>query len=383
MGYREELGFISSVPDDEFPDFLFNPIYNNFGDEYYQLGISENPLVIKARSIRHKYSDFFSYMQALEDYNDYMKLLEEKYGGLSIIKNAIKAKREAMESGDSDLIEAYGNIIEDIIPPKPIPKNKKSIRQFIKAGVIPSKQLKQDIDSDDIIESAKFLYPDASGEELDSFDIFKKPPKRIRKAMERATETIAARDRRENLYSKFGNNNGADFIVEYLNNASKGYYTQKGEYKEKSLSDLVKEAKRRDAMIPELYEDELQPDVVCYSGFSSYGSERLVHRKEMEQIEIAKQLYSIGIDVTGNMSKNMSKQAIKVIRRSLGADSTPMTKKELKQQKKRQKKENKRLETQRDNDKLLSELLLKNKFSFQKDGGTLSLSLNDLMRGDD
>ena len=107
MGYREELGFISSVPDDEFPDFLFNPIYNNFGDEYYQLGISENPLVIKARSIRHKYSDFFSYMQALEDYNDYMKLLEEKYGGLSIIKNAIKAKREAMESGDSDLIEFH------------------------------------------------------------------------------------------------------------------------------------------------------------------------------------------------------------------------------------------------------------------------------------
>lgn len=381
--YKDELSFVTKAKNDSFPDFLFKPAYNDFGSEYYYLGTSTDPLVVKARSLRRKYGDYFSYIQALQVWQEYMDLLIEKYGGMSVIKNALKEKRKA-ERGDSDAdLSMYDNIIEDIIPERPIPKNKKSIREFIRAGVVPSRQLKEEPNYDAIKENTEAMYPVKDTSYMDVMDMFKKPPKHIRKALERASGRIAARNRKDNIYQKYGNNNGADFIVEYMNNASKGYYDTKGEFKEMSLSDIVKEDKHRESMLPELYEDELLANTSVVSSFGSNGN-RMMNRRELQQIEIAKNLYSIGIDVTGTMAKNMDKKAIKIIRRSIGAlDSQPMTKKELKKFKKDQKKEQKRLETQRDSDALLSEVLLKNKFSFNKSGSTLNFKLKDVIRNDD
>lgn len=110
---------------------------------------------------------------------------------------------------------------------------------------------------------------------------------------------------------------------------------------------------------------------------------RLIKASDYEKLEIIKDLYSIGIDVIGNMSKNMNKSAVRMIRQSLGAmDAEPMTKKELKKLKKRQKKERERINRQKDNDKLLSDVLLKNKFSFAKSGSTLNFRLRDIYNDD-
>jgi len=381
--YEKSLEPVKVAADNNFPDFLFNPVYNEFGDNYYQIGISSDPLVIKARSLRRKYSNYFDYVQAMEVYNDYMELLSEKYGGKSIIKNTLKARRKAEYSNNYDEVEAYETLFDDIIPDKPELKNKKKNREFLRAGVMLSNQTEgESLPEESIKESAEDLFGNPSGINIDEMDIFNKPPKRIRKSLERASCKIAAKQRKENLFSKFGNNSGADFIVEYMNNASKGYYDNKGTYKERSLKEIVKEEERRLSMPPELYEDEMTADISTISSFGS-SSNRMVKKSELAQIEIAKELYSIGIDVTGNMSKNMDKKAVKAVRRFIGVEENfPMSKKELKNLKKQQKKENRRLNEQQDNDRLLRDTLLKNKFSFDKNGSSLNFRLRDTMHDD-
>ena len=42
MSYSEELDFVTKAPDERFPEFLFNPSFNDFGDNYYQQSKSEN-----------------------------------------------------------------------------------------------------------------------------------------------------------------------------------------------------------------------------------------------------------------------------------------------------------------------------------------------------
>lgn len=380
--YEKSIEFVKEADNKLFPDFIFNPVYNDFGDDYYQMGISSDPLVVKARSLRRKYSNYFDYVQAMNTYNDYMELLGEKYGGKSIIKNLLKAKRKAEYNQDYDTFQAYDAFIEDIIPDKPELKNKKKNREFLRAGTMLSMETNERSSDEDIEDSASKMFGNPTGNDIDEMDIFKKPPKKMRKAINRASDRIAAKLRKDNLFSKYQNNSGADFIVEYLNNASKGYYDNKGIYKERSISEIAKDEEKRLSMPPELYEDEMTADTTTISSFATNGN-RLVKKSELQQIEIAKQLYSIGIDVTGTMAKGMDKKTVKVVRRFIGAEENyPMTKKELKKLKKKHKKENKRLLDQQDNDKLLRDTLLKNKFSFSKTDSTLNFRLKDVMRED-
>ena len=92
-----------------------------------------------------------------------------------------------------------------------------------------------------------------------------------------------------------------------------------------------------------------------------------------------KDLYGIGIDVIGTYGKSMNKQAVKMLRSTIG-DTEPMTKKELKKLKKKMKRDRELIERRRDNDRLLEKTLLSNKFDFSRTGETLQFRLKDLYR---
>lgn len=362
MTYAESLKPVLDLPDDRFPDLLFNPLLNDYEDDYYEIGISSDPLTLKARGLRKKYADFFDYIDALRIYNEYMDLLVEKYGSMSVIKNSLEV----------------GNM-PDIVPSKPKLKNNKKNRQFLKAGVIPSRQMFDITTSEELADAARVEFPDATGDDIDEMENFKKVNKKTQRALGTSFEKIASRNRRNNLYASASSAHGSEMIVEYLNQAAKGNYDDFGDPTgtNMSVAQIVEEM-RRDREIPQALRDAaLAPATKIVNG-------RLVKTAEWETIEIIKQFYDVGIDLTKGLSKTMDKKAVKMIKRSLGmTDTEPMTQKELKKFKKQSKKEAKLLEKRADHDATLSRVLLGNKVSFDKRGSSLNIRLRDLIRDDD
>lgn len=356
MSYKDELQFVAEADDSIFPDFLFEPMFNDHEDKYFEIGISEDPLVKKARSLRKKYSNYFDYLDALHVYYEYIDLLIDKYGSWSVVKNTYKV-----------------GLLEDVLPSKPRLKKSRRNKEYLQSGILPSRKIIEEDTSEDFIEASRYAMPDKTGKDVDETLEFNKIDKKTRKMLRKSIERIRGTSRRKNLYSNANNNNGADFIIEYLNQASKGYYDNIGKRKEPSVVELYKEDLRLRDIPEEIIESEMLANTQKYVGG------RMIRGKDFEQIEIAKDFYSSGIDIFGNMSKPMNKNAVKMLRQSIGAmDSKPMTKKELKKLKKKQKKEKERLNRQIDNDKTLSNILLNNKFGFEKSGSTLNFRLKDL-----
>jgi hypothetical protein len=208
---------------------------------------------------------------------------------------------------------------------------------------------------------------------VDEADRYKKLDKKTKKMIRQQVDQLAGRDRRKNLYSSNRTNNGADFIIEYLNQATKGFYDDKGEYKDKSLLDIIKEDEKYEFIPPELIDDEYLANT------NSIVGGRYVNAREQQKIDILKELYGLGIDVIGSYGKSMNKQSVKLIKSKIG-DVEPMTKKDLKRAKKRSKKERNLIEQVRDNDRVLEKALLSNKFEFSKNGDSINCRLRDIFR---
>lgn len=358
MNYADELNFVAEAEDDKFPKFLFTPIYNDFDDNYYKQSIADDTLSVSARGLRRKYSNFFDYCDAISIYNEYMDALLNKYGSMSIIKNGLRL-----------------GYLDEAIPPKPKLKNTKRNREFLRAGAVPSRPfLTEPISADAYIELARMNFPNSFGEDIKEEDRFVKLSKHTKRILNRTQERISGADRRHNLYKNNSVDNGTDFIVEYLNQATKGYYdgnvlSSSGD----SILDIIKDEEKYSALPPELVDAELNGNkTIVYNG-------RIVKAQDVAQIEIMKQLYSIGIDVLGNFGKSMNKNAVKMMRSSIG-DAEPMTKKDLKKYKKKVKKSNEIISNRRDSDKILERTLLNNKVDFTSGGNTLNFRLRDLYR---
>ena len=363
MGYREELQFVINSNKDIFPDFLFTPLFNDFGEECYQNGLSEDPRVKEAQKIRHKYKNYFDYINATMAYNDYMNHLVEKYGSLSIIKNSRKV-----------------GMFDDFVPPKPKLKKNRTNKEFLRSKIIPSRKIELEFDGDTIRQIANELYPlDRSAiQTIDEINRFQKPDKKTRKLNQKAIQQIAGLDRRNNLYRSSSTNNGVDFIIEYMNQTSKGFYDEKGERKEYSISEILKEERRKYGIPEELLIDEMNPNtsVVIHN--------RLVSRTEQQRIDILTELYKIGINLLDS-SKLMDKNSVKMIKKQAGDydeldDPSLMNKKELKRFKKRKKKEQEALLKRQDNDRILTKSLLSNRFNFESKGNNISFKLRDLYK---
>jgi hypothetical protein len=356
--YKDELEFVTKASDDLFPEFLFTTLKNDFEDGYYERSIVSDKLSASIRGLRRRYSNFFEYAEAITIYNEYIDNLIEKYGSLSIIKNALKA-----------------GLMEDPVPAKPKLKNNRQNREFMRAGITPSQKIeKENISDDEMVKLVRNTIPGKMGEDIDESHRFDKLSKSTKKMFRRQSSTMAGAMRRENLYRSNTSNHGADFIIEYLNERTKGeHYDSKGKITDMSILDIIKEDEKYASMPPELVEDEFKLHT------PTYQNGRLVNYRESQKIEILKELYGLGIDVIGSFGKAMDKKEVKMVRSSIG-DYEPMTKKELKKVKKKQKHERELIQRRSDGERSLEKTLLGNKFDFSKSGESLNFKLSDLFR---
>lgn len=357
--YEDELQFVKEADDELFPSFLFQPLFNDFNDNYYQKSFAKDELITMVKKLRRRYSNFFDWSDAIDVYNEYMDSLVQKYGSLRVIKNALEV-----------------DAMTDPVPAKPKLKNTRKNKQFMRAGVLPARQVSvEPMSRDEMIVIARQSFPDSFGNDIDETESTKKLPKELRKRVQAMSDNLAGMNRKRNLYRSTGNNSGTDFIIEYLNQTKRGIYDHTGKYTgpdNMSLADIVKEDERIANTIPELLEDELGNQTEIVNG-------RLVKRKDNVKMQIYKELFGEGIDVIGTFGKSMTKQAVKMVRSHIG-DTEPASKKELKKIKKQAKKDRERIERRRDSNALLEKTLLGNKFSFESKDDSLSFRLRDIYR---
>lgn len=357
--YEKELDFVKEASDNIFPEFIFAPLFNDFGDNYYQNSFVEDELVASVKKLRRRYSDFFDYIDAMEIYHEYMAKLEEKYGGKRVIKNALKV-----------------DAMPDPVPAEPRLKDTKRNRQFLRADIIPSRQIDVvKLSQDEMLAIARQTFPNQMGEYIESIVPTKDIPKDMKKRLKKMSSEMAGRNRRHNMYRSVGNSSGTDFIIEYLNQAKRGVFNSSGKYtgeENESIAQIMKENERIENTPPELLEDELASQTEIVNG-------KLVRRKDYQKLEIYKELYGEGIDIIGSFGRSMTKQSVKLVRSHIG-DTEPASKKEMKKIKKRAKKEREMIEKRRDNNRLLEKTLLGNKFSLDDTDGHLNFRLRDIYR---
>lgn len=356
--YLQDLQAVAEAEDDYFPEFLFTFISQDFGDNYYERGMADTPLLKEAKKIRRRYNDFFDFCDAMEVYKEYMELLGEKYGSVKIVKQSAKE-----------------GMIDEYVPPKPKLKNTKKNRQLTAEGIIPSRKVVDMPDPEEIIRIARLTLPTADGSSLTDADLEKKPSKKYQKIFDKAYDRAAGADRKRNMYRHIGSNESIDFILNFINNANSGDYSTASNtsMEDKPLSEIRDEMLRERDIPEELLEYYLTPNTRCIR------NGRLVNSEDENKAEIMALLYEMGVDVFNSYGKNMNKTAVKLVRERVG-DVGPMTKKERKRYKKQMKQEQKRMANKRNNDALLERTLLRNRFKFDTDGNAISMRMCDIIK---
>ena len=353
--YLEDLEAVAQAEDDLFPSFLFTYLSNDFEDNYYQRGLADSPLLKEAKKIRRKYSDFFDFQDALETYYEYMDMLAEKYGSIKIVK-----------------VTAKEGMIDDYVPPKPKLKNSKKNRALSANGIIPSRQVIDSPEKGTFTNLARELMPNSTGDNIEGMD--KKPDKKTRKLYEQAIDRASGVSRKRNMYRSTGiSNTEIDFILNYINQANGGKFSSdSNETSNRPLSEILSEIEEEKYIPEEIREDMLTPNTrVIRNG-------RLSDSNRENQVEIMTLMYEMGIDVFNTYGKNMNKEAVKMVRSAVGGG--PLTKKEKKKAKKRAKEEQKRLAHRRNNDAAMERALLRNRFSFDENGNSISMRMSDLIK---
>lgn len=319
---RETLRLAEEIPDDQFPDFLFKPQKNEFGDSYYQKAMSASKHGAAIAMLRKKYNNFYDYMDALSIYQEYMEDLIDRYGTWQMLKVGV-------ENG----------VIHENLPTMPRLKNTKRNKALLQSDVMPSRRIAPFADVDEIHEAVgrmKAKMPEEVFDtEYDPEDI--KPPKVIRKVLKTAAKKRAEQRRKQSIYN-IRRDSETDAMLEFMRAKDGHYYNGRkgGAVRDDSLSATLKDLERYAGYDPEeieLLENEDGPYVMIEGG-------RYIDAKEKRKIDLFKILFEEGYDVIGKAGKSMSKQENRMLMRELAPHMAgPMSKKKMKKFEKKMKRD--------------------------------------------
>ncbi len=355
------------VPDDRFPDFLFNPIRNVFENDIYDKVFDEsNAAVIRAHSIRGKTKDLDRYLADIDAYENYMQYLAdtEAGGDIHLLENFIES--------DEDETSFY-------IPIKPKLKKKTPAYAMLKSGFRPS--LRTEIpDYDEIVEFAESQKPEiASITERVPYDPTKRPNKEMRKEIKEVFEVAARNNRIRGLYSGEPVSDSLELIRGFISSYGTTAYdcdSNSKKYDDLSISELIKMDSN------ERYQIGTKRDPIDTRIKISQNG-RIVSNRENRNLEIMKILYQesgieTAFDVTNG--KGMRKSAVKLAMRQAGIVE-PVGKEDLKKFKKKEKKRKRMLQANLRGNQDIARTLSRNKFNFDENDDILSMQLGELFRG--
>lgn len=373
--YAMKLEQAAQALDEAFPEMLFNPMMNDFGDLYFKIDIEDygqeavkvDPRFTRKNILRIRGSTkrIDRYLEWTALYDDYIDYIKQRYGSLEM----------AQEMEDA-------GILKDPLPSidhRPMLR-KGRIRRLFKKGIIPSFQ-PYGIKIDDCFDHLKRIcdsVPDPEDKEEPDIEwaMSHGMTKEEKEIMARNAERYRRQHRLEILASgtsASGITSNMNFIDNYYTNVSRGVYDTEFSDRDKVGDSLAAQMRlmenRKYRHIGQIWADE---DASSGSRMS-YDGAYIRDREKMHDSEIFKMLQQYtGIDILGTMSsKGVSKKRIKAVRAGISAagGSVGLSRKERKKLKKKQRKldmhKNKALRA----DQRLAEVLLNNKICMN--GGTV------------
>lgn len=360
---NEMLEKAKDIPDDRYPDFLFQVQLNEFsGDDYRIRGTCTNPNVVKAYTIRRKYSSYWDYLDALSAYQDYVDYVDSAYGSFEMMKAAAD--------------EGYGSIF---IPKKPKLTGKKKNKELLRTGFIPSR-------IDEEFEMSPELLDEIIGK-VESTELVDIPyqEKGIDRRMDE--KIFVKRERIDRVSSIFSSSMYAmspemrkqsDAIISFLNGGNSVDLEMRARGG-KSFAEGLEELHKYDFIPEEFVDDMLAPTTAFIQGGM------LVDSKKQRQIEILQALEEAGYDFfSSSATKGIDKEAIRAVMHRVGAtkyDRGDLTPKQLKKLKKKEAKRRRKEALAMKGNERLNDILLKNRVNISRSdilNGGASFSINDI-----
>lgn len=358
---NESLKIAELAAKEIFPDFLWEVQLNGYENDDYKLrGTCNNPNVLKAYTIKRKYSNYWDYLDALEAYVEYVNFVDSAYGSFEMMKNA----------SDMGMSVIY-------IPKCPKLKNKKGNKNLIRSGFVPSR-VDEDFEVDaDIIESIIDNLP--TNEVSDDEDY--KLPKYVEKLHEREQRDKTKSDRIGSIYATTTNNlQGMDAIISFLNNPNTDNVEDRGRTSN-SFTEEMERVHEFDYLDQDIIDDMFTP------GESFISSGMLMNPEKQRQQIILSALTEAGFSfldksVTGGMDKDVVRAVTKKYSASFETDYSNLTPKQIKKLKKKEAKRRRRAKERLVGDRRLQDALLRNRAHFSRDDN-LNFRLCDVIPEDD
>lgn len=385
--YAMKLEQAAQALDDVFPEMLFNPMMNDFGDLYFKIDIEDygqeavqvDPRFTRRNILRIRGSTkrIDRYLEWTSLYDDYMEYIHDKYGSLEM----------AQELEDA-------GVLKDPLPSidhRPILRKGK-VRRLFKKGIVPS-FMPHGLNEADCYAYIKHIcdqIPEDQDPETPDINwaLKSKMTKEEKEIMQRNAERYRRQHRLEILASGTSANgitSNMNFIDNYYANVHRGAYDTEFSDRDKtgeSLSaQMSKMETRKYRHLGQVWSDEDSSGKrLSYDGAYIRDSEK------EHDFTILKHLQEYtGIDVLGTMTgKGVSKKRIKAARAGMsavGAD-VGLSNKERKKLKKKQRKLANMKDKSLRADQRLAEVLLNNKICMN--GGTVRFEdMRRVRRSDD
>ena len=352
------LGELSS--NDIFPEFLWQPQLNNHdGDDYKLRGTCTNPNVLKAYTIKRKYSNYWDYIDAMDAYLDYVSYVDSAYGSFEMMKNAA-------DNGVSIIF----------IPKKPKMSNKKSNKNLLKSGFTPSRIIDDFVTDDYLVKSAIDEIPI---KEL-SYDKDYELPKNIAKLHDKEVNNKIKTERVSSIYvqNSSGYMQGMDAIINFLNNPNTDYVEDRGR-KSNSFTEEMENLHEFDYIPQDIIDDMFAPKT------SFINSSYIMNPEKQRQHQILSTLTESGFNfLDKSATSGMDKGVVRAVTKIYGnyeTDYADLTPKQIKKLKKKEAKRRKRSKERLIGDRRLQDLLLRNRAHFSRDDN-LNFRLSDVIPED-
>lgn len=363
---------IHKSPNENFPDFLWEPVQNDFSDEYsidnhiyIDMGLGKievnngGEIMDSIRDLKNRYKDYFEYIDALDRWKQYYNFIEDTYGNFDFF---------------ADMAINGGTTIP--FKRKPKLKNAKKNKYLLEINVPISRIDREDGLTDDQIKELGDELPDQIEIYEDYYeyitllaDFNKKEEKRLQRENRirnyRKTSSVGTPD--------------SDAFMAYINGevSSSNYGAS---INRRPLSDDIEAFHEYDGLDEDLKRDAMglrnKPVMdMSYGVLMETGQTK-------DEIEVYTELAKAGYEVGIMMKKsNMDRKAVKMITRSVGIEDDVSPKKAKKLKKKRMKEERKLYESLSANESVRN-ILTKNRVSFNVEDSMLSFTLKDIMKGD-